>query len=203
MGIEKDRDALCLSRGRAEMTLELLSRVDKAMAVSYLPYVIAGGAVRDCFFGLVPKDIDVFVDVSGMDNPDDAMVLLCHDVFIHLGLEDTLPYKKMDSVYEVSDKSQYYIYNSAFENFTLSTGEMSTTIQLIGKADPSISRPEEMVQSFDYELVRAWYKGGLQYSGDFCKAVKARQVTIGSARTRQRVDEFITRAWPKCDFKIF
>lgn len=52
------------------------------------PYpLIAGGAVRDCVFGLSPRDYDVFVDVSELeeDERDDYVLLLSHGIMDKLG----------------------------------------------------------------------------------------------------------------------
>ena len=51
--------------------------------------IIAGGAIRDCVFGLTPRDYDIFLDVSDLpdDEKDDYVLMFADSVLKRLGQE--------------------------------------------------------------------------------------------------------------------
>lgn len=161
--------------------------------------VVAGGAVRDCYFGLVPKDIDIFIDTTGMENPEDEVLLIADEIVQGLpeievktifDWEEPRGYDKEQSRLKESD---WVLYGS--DQIPMGVPglfwEGTTSIQFIGR---KFSSREELVSSFDYSLVRCWVDHEMpRYSTDFADALIDKTIRSRDANTTRRINSFLNR----------
>ncbi len=125
--------------------------------------VIAGGAVRDMFFGVPPADYDIFMDLSPFteDEKDDALLLTAMRFREAVGLteRDAPLYDKHNGHYE-QELGSFMVYECNTPNFTF---------QLIGHNNPLLTtNPKQFVEeSFDWSLTKALYDP-LHGKPEFC-----------------------------------
>lgn len=111
--------------------------------------IIAGGAIRDLLLGKVPKDYDIFVDISDLDKDeaDDLLLLYANELSRVGGVPyGDYPYPVGGDEYAgtvAEDMVVYEIYPF---------GGVCAT-QVIGRR----SKPLDTVNSFDYNLVKGYY----------------------------------------------
>lgn len=87
--------------------------------------IIAGGAVRDMFFGMEPKDYDVFFDVSTISDEDgrDDFVLLFADAVRHKLMATTEPDQKFTRLRSVGLGGSYGSHSSDVNAHGWATGK--------------------------------------------------------------------------------
>lgn len=146
--------------------------------------IIAGGAIRDQFVGLVPADYDIFVDVSAIstDEKDDIVLLTALRLqdFMHTTGEE-LWHKDYTNVYQKGgtyETSSFIVYEiNAIHPINYNV----ETVQVIGHNNSLLStNPLQFVeQEFDYALVKGLFdplSDQYHYSDEFLKAMETKTV---------------------------
>lgn len=170
--------------------------------------VIAGGAIRDQFFGIRPKDIDIFIDAANKEEDEihdlccSLLNLLCTNV---RGFAKTCP-KYLGREGDVSyggeeGRESFIVYEAGHDEFPRLDpvdDVLDFKIQVI--AWPDIKEgTEALLKSFDYSMVRAAFHPdeGYIYSEDFVNAVKHKQIAtseeLTSSKTINRVTKLMYR----------
>jgi hypothetical protein len=120
------------------------SLLNQVRAASPGRFVVAGGAIRDYWLGLEPKDIDIFVDTANRDD----LASLCENIdaldnfdvhMIHVG------------EYEVDDP---YLVGCIEGTWTFNDEVWPINIV----ARPSLmAGPLSLVKTFDFGILQAWW----------------------------------------------
>lgn len=131
--------------------------------------VIAGGAIRDIFFGLAPKDYDVFFDVSQIKDPDEQEDFVLSYMGDLLDIAKRKPNIGNDLVEAsieclganyrgVEDDNSFLVYQTGW-TFSENWPEVPMIIQGIGRNDPLLSQddPVDFLKTFDYDAVKVLY----------------------------------------------
>lgn len=169
-----------------ERVLPIIDAKAHAAALKYgLTSLIAGGFCRDTTFGVAAKDVDVFLDISGIPSDEaDDIVLLVADETIRglkedLELVDTTVWKSHETGYnpdgeKANRQEKWVIYDTPWQVFGRDEAEpvegdnrvwiervaaarsYGAEIQFIGRPAP-LAEPEKFVEDFDYSLVKAWF----------------------------------------------
>lgn len=127
--------------------------------------VVAGGAIRDYYLGLAPKDLDVFVNVPSADilsQGADFLSVQRGDTFI-LGMMDVLSSPEMGDyerwAHDNPGKGKKTLLGVAEGTWTLETGE-EYDLNIIAR--PSLAKgPQALIEGFDMGYVQAAYLGDL------------------------------------------
>ena len=162
--------------------------VYKAFADAKLsPPVLAGGAIRDTLLGISPADWDFFWHGKGSADED-----LDEITYVLLSLRDTLGaveypylvvsnYKGADDTVEAFDVMEMYH----------EVGRLFEVYQVINRKD--FSTAKELIDSFDYSLVRGYYDPLLKkifVGADFIESLATRKVFVKDEKTYHRLVNF-------------
>lgn len=133
--------------------------------------VIAGGAVRDTLLGVSIADIDVFLSVPEDEDLDDANIWFNH---ILQGRRDGIAYHRKGGHYSsspfVAFSSIIYSGGGPFNIDTMTTR---------GSA-------EEICNTFDYSLVKAYYDGEYHVHSSFLESLKTKRIPTDTASAFNR-----------------
>lgn len=158
--------------------------------------VIAGGAIRDYFFGLMPKDYDIFFDISDMDENegDDAATILAYELKDYLGND----FKKYDT-FRVDFLAYEKLTNKgkAFSVYNLiGPEENNPDLQLI-VCNSDLQDPSVFIEDFDYELVKCYFDPSTMsytFSEAFQEALKKEKpLSCSNLETKNRISVFQNR----------
>lgn len=180
-----------LGLGHLEQLVELLN---KAVLPDTRVPVIAGGSVRDMFFGLPPNDYDIFMDLSPFtdDEKDDALLLTAMRLREALGLtEENAPlYAKHKGHYEAV-LNAFMVYECMAPMYTF---------QLIGYNNPLLTtNPKQFVEeSFDWSLTKALYDP-LHGKPEFCEEFLE---TLQTGVIKPKDDSAYSRASTWLDWRL-
>lgn len=165
--------------------------------------VIAGGAIRDLFFGLHPKDFDVFVDFSEYtkEEAEDLNLLIVHEIAKNYDVA-IAPYEHKKEV-KYEKETQKRGENFEIKSIYSFTPREHALIQIIGFTSPD----KPLVDTFDYSLVKTWYDPQsyeVNFSNEFIKACYETDIVVTNKRTKNRVYNFIYRyeEWHDPFFKL-
>lgn len=157
--------------------------------------VIAGGSVRDTLLGLPFRDIDIFILGTGPEDDDNVVY------FTELYREKRPRLDKAASAigggYDYKVHFPGYEFTSANLDQGVGFNELMEfrPVQFIGRQEET---PEDLVDSFDYDLVRCWYDGEYHIDSRFELALKGKRVPSNSQHTYERI-----HAWKqRTGFKI-
>jgi hypothetical protein len=150
---------------------------------------IAGGSIRDLYFGYAPKDYDVFLDASIFpdDTREDCCDLLSYEFLSFIG-KDFANYERM-----AFDPTDYPELKNAFNVYTFTDPLGGPNVQLICCTKGS---KNEIIKDFDYDLVRCWYDidtAGLNYSPEFLASVVSKTIVSTTANTTIRINNWFSR----------
>lgn len=146
--------------------------------------VVAGGAIRDYYLGLVPKDLDVFVNVAHTDKLVDGVDFLSvqRGAIFALGMMDVLTSPETGEyeqwAHANGKHSKKTLLGVAEGTWTLETGE-EFDINIIAR--PSLKNgPLALIKGFDMGYVQAAYLGddALIKSEDYLTDWRNRTATI-------------------------
>jgi hypothetical protein len=154
------------------------------------PYpFIAGGAIRDLYFGYFPKDYDVFLDTSvfSEDEREDACDLLSY------GLPSAIGGDFADLICIPGKEKKYSLTKDNFQVYSFyGPEELGKETQLICK----LVDKETIIKDFDYDLVRCWYdidSRGITYSGEFLASARSKEIVSTSSQTTSRILNWFVR----------
>lgn len=131
--------------------------------------VIAGGAIRDIFFGLVPKDYDVFFDVSHIKDPDEKEDFVLNYLGDLVEIAKGRPHigndlveasiESLSDAYRPGDDANSFLVYQTGWTFSENWPEVPMIIQGIGRNDPLLSQdnPVDFLKTFDYDAVKVLY----------------------------------------------
>lgn len=162
------------------------------------PPVIAGGAVRDAVFGLIRKDDDIFIDLTGVNVDEHDDVCLRFADALRMTSEDMAAYPIGDVLKDLQFGGDGNEYNDAdnptgfiagYEGFT-DYGQFN----VLGRTET----PEETVDSFDYSLVKCWYDTGtneFKFHEDFLNQLNNELVDVRDDKTKRRFKRWRERTY--------
>lgn len=172
-----------------QIILENLGKELLKLPTEYRSPIIAGGAIRDIYFGMTPRDYDVFIDTRGMDKET------AEDYLLYLAskfnkCQDRIPILLGDETYKNSDNSilAYQLPKAIPEDIS---------VQFISHVGKSLEDPLKFAtDNFDYSLVKCIYDPStefMQLSQPFIKSRSSRIIEVDNARTEERVRHWISR----------
>lgn len=199
---------------------EEIQKVAKEQGVSVL---IAGGAVRDAFFGTPVRDVDVFVDFSTIpeDAREDFMASFSAAAIKAIAGEELIAESAeynsaginrfeghpdfkggegLTHTYELAWKDNFIIYDSLYIELTpmedpdaLLTDSLFN-LQFIGRDKPDVRDPNEFIEDFDYPLVKCYVH---PETGDLHYSSEfmecPSQIMAKDDRTLRRVQRYLER----------
>jgi hypothetical protein len=117
--------------------------------------IIAGGAVRDYFLGVVPKDIDVFVQ------PPPKIVPATMEGDPFASLELMISHDPRVGLHRIDDRYERKEEYEAMNNIALvSSGEMfGWKVDAVELIEPRTGW--ELIREFDFAVTRSWFGGGI------------------------------------------
>lgn len=209
-GLEvSNREEYTFDKAITDRVFTNLKFLDETLSkVSPIPYVIAGGAVRDGLLGLEPKDYDIFLDMSPVaemedDERVDFIALLNYNFHEKVGpqfpgvLETPWPvsnpaYKDMEN--------NFLVYEHAFRGPADDPARIvENTYQIIYRNNsPDISSDPLgfVVNNFDWPLTKAYYKDGKVFVGQqFVDTMKTKKIESTDLTTSRRI-----RSWYQRNF---
>lgn len=154
------------------------------------PFVVAGGYLRDTILGLVPKDLDVFVDTT--EDGLDSYVLYQGDIL------DENPFGEARNQY-LRDQGEtppisFDVINT---QFACPFMPFPPITQLIMKEFPSAP---DLVEVFDYDTVKIYHDStGTVITEEALNSLETQRVSVLNDRSKR----FCTKAgWPTSDKKV-
>lgn len=198
--IDKYSTSKLLSYERLEKLEGPISRLKKAcQATGESPPIIAGGFVRDIVLGLMPKDLDIFFDVSkyaSEGEADDALLVFASHYL-------TNPEKTSITLVEGEyDGAESFGDNSGTQATFALCYEFSRggryPVQFVGHNAPSIvTDPMSFVDTFDYDLVKCYYdltKDKFCFHPKFLEALETKTLSVNSQKSYDRWMRVVGRA---------
>ncbi len=160
--------------------------------------VIAGGSVRDALLGLPVRDFDIFFLGIDAEEGDDTVVYLSElmkDRIPELGSRAATPIANYFNILLNSPtKGKFVGYEFTSRHLPRDAGlnqrQAFKPIQIIGRSEAT---PEELVGSFDYDLVRCWYDGSYNIDNRFELSLKSKRVPTEDNNTYDRVQDWKSR----------
>lgn len=202
-----------------EMIDELGAAINRVQQQNYYrdlrTPIIAGGSVRDTFFGLCPKDYDVFFDVSHLeeDERDDFVLMYMNDLLKEARKSEKLApdlqgavVESLESVYDGTRPDQFSVYQTSW-TFADEWPEVPMRIQAIGRTDKRLSQddPLPFLDDFDYSAVKVLYdpkSGELRSSKEFDDFLEKRIIEASNPQTVSRIRSWMGRFYPKPPFEF-
>jgi hypothetical protein len=195
----KDRKMNYIEVGPYDIRPEVKKSIETASSMLDVPFklvdqinhkygtdaFVAGGAIRDMLLGLHPRDVDIFLPISTDDDKDDEAVYfseLFRKEAEGIGLNYTHAEKVGGEGYR----------DSPFTAYTLDLEERWRAIsnQVIAHE----GTPEEIVNGFDYDLVRAFYRKGRFYVVDtFPEIIKKGSIKVDTLAAKSRLNAWKNR----------
>lgn len=162
--------------------------------------VIAGGCIRDAVHGLMPKDYDIFLDITAVpeDDKDDVVNLFGTHLIDFMGWRGWGVFHKVGDEYTKKGQGdhidQFVVYETTNENFL---PETKPVLQFIGRDDISFSSdPTLLMDDFDYSLVRGWYDPmdtSYHLHPSFVKSLNDKIVDV--SRGKETYDRAVPWSW--------
>lgn len=189
--IEIDPHEYTANHDVTKSCLEGMAKLEETLAVvnkkTGKDAFLAGGYVRDALLGTPPKDLDVFIPVSEVDDLDDEAVwygeLLREATKALHGVQYPLFTKRGQEAYA---NSPFTVYES-----NMGYRAPAKPIQLITHVSPDA---ETILRSFDHNLVRVYYKNGKIFVNDeFPEIMKRKTIVVDSEAAFQRLDAWRRR----------
>lgn len=142
--------------------------------------VIAGGAIRDLVLGYYPKDYDCFLNPNSEDlDEDDTISLFMGELCTDRWDEKAAP----EYFSKQFTETTFAVYEGAGKD----NGEI---VQLIHR---SFESPPELVDTFDYDLVKAYYDpetDKFYAHPGFLESLKSKEIRYDNEKTRQRLNNW-------------
>ena len=207
-GLEvSNREEYTFDKAITDRVFTNLKFLDETLSkVSPIPYVIAGGAVRDGLLGLEPKDYDIFLDMSPIaemedDERVDFIALLNYNFHEKVGPQFPGVFETPWPVHNPAYKdmeNNFLVYEHAFR------GEQDdpiriqeNTYQLIYRKDSAEIKdnPLGFVENgFDWPLTKAYYKDDKVFvSQQFRDCVAGRVIESDDENTSRRIRSWYNR----------
>lgn len=184
--------------------------------------VIAGGAVRDTFFGLPPNDWDIFFDVSSVVDEDreDFVLLYLSDLLEELRKDEVLRPRlinavpaplignyTVDEVREQWEGKNFIVYQTDWSAPDVEWPMIPLSVQTIGREDARLTDdPRSFLDEFDYCAVKALYDPATMefvLHEEFKTFLDDKKIVVKDTKTLTRVNSFTSRFWPtKMPFKL-
>lgn len=160
--------------------------------------VIAGGSVRDALLGLPVRDFDIFFLGIDAEEGDDTVVYLSElmkDRVPELGSRAATPIANYSNILLNSPTKRKFVgyeFTSRHLRRDVDFNQIQAfkPIQIIGRSEAT---PEELVDSFDYDLVRCWYDGSYNIDNRFELSLKSKRVPTEDNDTYDRVQHWKSR----------
>lgn len=162
--------------------------------------VVAGGSVRDALLGLPVRDFDIFFLGIDAEEGDDTVVYLSElmkDRIPDLGSHAATPIANYNPILLNSPTKRKFvgyeftsIHLRRDVDFFPDQVRAFKPIQIIGRSEAT---PEELVDSFDYDLVRCWYDGSYNIDNRFELSLKSKRVPTEDNDTYDRVQRWKSR----------
>jgi len=201
-GLEvSNREEYTFDKAITDRVFTNLKFLDETLSkVSPIPYVIAGGAVRDGLLGLEPKDYDIFLDMSHVAEMDDDeridfIALLNYNFHEKVGPQFPGVFETPWQVHAEEYKALpdcFLVYEHVFEE--------NDTYQLIYRKDnPDIASDPLgfVINNFDWPLTKAYYKDGKVFVGQqFVDTMKTKRIESDDYETSRRI-----RSWYQRNFQ--
>jgi len=210
-GLEvSNREEYTFDKAITDRVFTNLKFLDETLSkVSPIPYVIAGGAVRDGLLGLEPKDYDIFLDMSPVaemedDERIDFVALLNYNFHEKVGLQFPgvfeTPWPVSNPFYKDMENN-FLVYEHAFRGPADDPARLvENTYQIIYRNNsPDISSDPLgfVVNSFDWSLTKAYYKDGKVFVGQqFVDTMKDKKIESTDLNTSRRI-----RSWYQRNFQ--
>lgn len=170
---------------------------------TYWKPVIAGGAIRDYYLGIEPKDIDIFVPAEDDDDVvsiiDQMSPLLAHGRFIWLNEDADTGAILMGDVDITKAKIEYN--KAAFSQDLIAVWEgeiLGIPVNIIGRRSLE-NGPQALINEFDFNVVKGYYYGDgiVVATGPMEADIVAKTATLAHDRTHkqslQRFERFNMR----------
>ena len=179
--------------------------------------VIAGGAIRDIFFGLVPKDYDVFFDVSHIKDPDEKEDFVLNYLGDLVEIAKGRPHigndlvgadiESLSDVYRPGDDINSFLVYQTGWTFSENWPEVPMIIQGIGRNDPLLSQdnPVDFLKTFDYDAVKVLYDPldkEFKCLPEFEKFLETLTVETDNKVTLDRIYNWTGRMYPAGKIKV-
>lgn len=184
--------------------------------------VIAGGAVRDTFFGLPPNDWDIFFDISSVleDDREDFVLMYLHDLLEELRKDEILQPRLINAIpaplvgnYTTQDDREqwegknFIVYQTGWDAPDVEWPMIPLFVQTIGREDARLTDdPSSFLDEFDYCAVKALYDPATMrfvFHEEFKTFLDDKKIVVKDNKTLKRVNNFTSRFWPtKMPFKV-
>ena len=200
MNVDKEtfstnREQTALLDGKISSLYKVASEAADTVGASV---VIAGGSVRDALLGLPVRDFDIFFLGIDAEEGDDTVVYLSElmkDRIPELGSRAATPIGNYHTILLNSPtKGKFLGYEFTSRHLPRDVNfaqiQAFKTIQIIGRSEAT---PEELVDSFDYDLVRCWYDGSYNIDNRFELSLKSKRVPTEGNDTYDRVQRWKSR----------
>lgn len=200
MNVDKEtfstnREQTALLDGKISSLYKVASEAADIVGASV---VIAGGSVRDALLGLPVRDFDIFFLGIDAEEGDDTVVYLSElmkDRIPELGSRAATPIANYSNILlnsPTKGKFVGYEFTSRHLPRDVDFNQIHAfkPIQIIGRSEAT---PEELVDSFDYDLVRCWYDGSYNIDNRFELSLKSKRVPTEDNNTYDRVQRWKSR----------
>lgn len=206
-GVEvSNREEYSFNKDITNRVFDNIKFLDEALKETVeLPYVIAGGAVRDGLLGLEPRDYDIFFDMSSIagldeDELDDYIALLNFTFHERMGMAlggFETPWPVHNPEYE-NMENNFLVYEHVFRGMRDDLMAIQeNSYQLIYRNNsPEIgSNPLDFVeQQFDWPLTKAFYKDDKVFvSQQFRNCMDSRVIESDDLDTSKRIRRWYDR----------
>lgn len=207
-GVEvSNREEYTFNKAITDRVFTNLKFLDEALKETVeLPYLIAGGAVRDGLLGLEPKDYDIFLDMSPIADLDDDervdyIALLNYNLHERVGLQHLGGFETPWPVHNPAYKdmeNNFLVYEHAFRGEQDDPMRIQeNTYQLIYRKDSAEIKDNPLgfvEQGFDWPLTKAYYKDDKVFvSQQFRNCMDNRVIESDDQNTSRRIRSWYNR----------
>lgn len=151
---------------------------------------IAGGAIRDSLLGYTPRDVDIFIPVSAESDKDDEAVYFS-EVFRQKA-------NSLGAAFDVALKEEGSL---SYDNHELAAYTMGRGDRFDVPPPQFIAREgslEDIVNSFDYDLVKAYYhEGKIMVAETLPDIVEKGRIVVDTQKAKQRLSVWRRRTGHK------
>lgn len=152
---------------------------------------IAGGAIRDSLLGYTPRDIDIFIPLTADDDKDDEAVYFS-EIFRQKA-------KIFGADFEAAIKEEGSL---SYDKDELAAYTLVSHHARFGAPPPQViareGSLEDIVNSFDYDLVKAYYhEGKIMVAETLPDIVKKGRITVDTLKAKHRLSVWRRRTGHK------
>lgn len=163
--------------------------------------IIAGGAIRDRYFNIEPRDYDIFIGIPYHNTLQrDYAVKYLADTLVSCGITQLSSITNQRTLFKHNQTNSYYHCNNVYEIVEMDVDHLKYQFIFVDHSSPI----DYVNTEFDVGLCKAYCDGSkLHYTKDFLQDATNKKITIvGGITNEAQLNRTMTHHIPKLQQKF-